>query len=497
MKFGFVGPYYVSESPIADNQATINFYPEVIESGTGRSPVALYPTPGLTQFGSDPPTAACRGLLDVGDDDTGRLFAVIGNTFYEYTSAGDRTDRGTLNTTSGNNVSMSASDTQVFIVDGTNGYVFTLATNAFITISSGGFPSGPIVSGYSDGYFIVLSTDNYFYVSSIDDATAWSAADRESVQAPSNSAVGMAILNRQIWVFGGRITQPFWHSGNPDFPFEANLSGTINQGLASRFGVTVIPDENTVAWLGHNDAGRGVAYRAEGYTPVRISDHSFESAIQNYSQINDAVGFCYQEKGHVFWSITFPAANATWRYDFTASRQLGRPMWHQAAYLNPATGDFAAHRALFHCHIFGRHIVGDRENGKLYEMRYPSVLGGVGSFCTDDGDTIRRVRRCPHIHNDTKTVFYQSMEIILESGLGLTSGQGEDPQVSLRVWNNGGRGAPAFTRMASAGRLGEYTRRVRFDYLGSARDRVFEAVMTDPIPWRLIDAVLEAGPGIS
>lgn len=494
--WGFCGRHYVSESPIADNQATINYYPELVESEIGRNNIVLYPTPGLLDFNSSPPTPVCRGMCDVGEAGSdARLFVVIGSVFYEATSAGVLTNLGTVSGTTGT-VSMAASDTEVLIVSNGLGYVFTLATNAFGAALGGGFPANAIVAAYSDGYFIVLSTDNYFYISTRNNATTWSAADRERVQAPSNAAIGMAVLNRQVWIFGSRITQPFWNSGNPDFPFEANLSATMNQGLAARFAMSVIPDLNTVAWLGHNDSGTGVAYMADGYTPVRISDHSFETAVQGYSVVNDAVSYCYQEKGHVFWSITFPTANVTWRYDFTTSQQLGRPIWHQALYWNGATGTYQAHRGLYHAHIFNKHIVADRASGALYEMKLPSVSGGVASFADDNGSIIRRLRRTPHIHNENKTVFYRSLEIILESGLGITTGQGSNPALTLRVSNDGGK-TYAFERTGYAGAIGQYKKRVKFDYLGSARDRVFEAVVTDPVPWRLVDGILEAEVGLS
>lgn len=494
MKFGFCGSHYTSESPTADNQALINYYLEVVESGQGRNQLVLYPTEGLLQFGSSPPTQVVRGLLNIGES-SGRLFAVIGSTFYEITSAGVRTNRGTVSGTSGT-VSMAASDTQILIISNGSGYVFTLATNVFSAALGGGFPANAIVAGYSDGYFIALSTDNYFYISARNDATTWTAADRDRVQAPSNAAIGMVILNRQIWIFGDRITQPFWNSGNPNFPFEVIESGTINQGLAGSFALSVIPDMNTVAWLGHNDSGDGVAYMAEGFNPVRISDHSFETAIAGYSTISDAISYSCQEQGHIFWSITFPTANETWRYDFTVSRQLGRPIWHKALYWKQATGSYQAHRGIYHAHVFGKHFVGDRENGKIYQIKMPSITDGVASFVTDDGDLIRRLRRCPHIHNENKTIFYSNLDIIVESGLATTTGQGSDPALTLRVSRDGGK-TYAFERTGRSGAIGKYKQRVKFDYLGSGRDCVFEVVTTDPIPWRLIDAELTAEVGLS
>ncbi len=46
----FVGPSYANASVSADDQACINFYPEIDESGAGNSPIILLPTPGLKSF---------------------------------------------------------------------------------------------------------------------------------------------------------------------------------------------------------------------------------------------------------------------------------------------------------------------------------------------------------------------------------------------------------------------------------------------------------------
>jgi hypothetical protein len=110
---------------------------------------------------------------------------------------------------------------------------------------------------------------------------------------------------------------------------------------------------------------------------------------------------------------------------------------------------------------------------------------------TDVGGTeIRRVRRSPAIMDENRRVFYSSLELDLEPGLG-TSGQGEDPQVMLRLSNDGGKTwGPEMWR--SAGKTGEYSRRVRWNRLGAGRRRVFETTMTDPVPWRITAAYLGA-----
>jgi hypothetical protein len=68
---------------------------------------------------------------------------------------------------------------------------------------------------------------------------------------------------------------------------------------------------------------------------------------------------------------------------------------------------------------------------------------------------------------------------------------GADPQVMLRLSNDGGKTWISEV-WRSAGKVGEYLRRVRWNRLGVARRRVFEVSVTDPVPWRLTGAYIES-----
>jgi hypothetical protein len=72
--------------------------------------------------------------------------------------------------------------------------------------------------------------------------------------------------------------------------------------------------------------------------------------------------------------------------------------------------------------------------------------------------------------------------------------QAEDPQVMLRISNDAGK-TWISEQWRSAGKLGEWAKRIRWNRLGSARRRVFEVVVTDPVPWRLVGADLEIAQG--
>ena len=67
----------------------------------------------------------------------------------------------------------------------------------------------------------------------------------------------------------------------------------------------------------------------------------------------------------------------------------------------------------------------------------------------------------------------------METGVGLASGQGSNPQVMLRVSRDGGHSWSS-TLTAALGKVGEYARRVLWRRLGRSRDFTFELSVSDP-----------------
>ena len=102
---------------------------------------------------------------------------------------------------------------------------------------------------------------------------------------------------------------------------------------------------------------------------------------------------------------------------------------------------------------------------------------------------MRRVRRTPGLVDEHRRRFYRELELLMETGLGLATGQGSDPQVHYRYSNDGGKTFGPM-RLATAGAIGAYRTRVRWWNNGSGRHRVDEIVVSDPIPWRITDAFL-------
>ena len=124
-----VGPAYQMEDVSFDNQRSVNLFPIASESGTSKSVAALRNTPGLSLFTA----AATGGSIRGGIESDSRAFFVSGSTLYELATDGTPTSRGTLNTAVGR-VSMEENPTQIMIIDGVNGYIFTKSTNVFAQI---------------------------------------------------------------------------------------------------------------------------------------------------------------------------------------------------------------------------------------------------------------------------------------------------------------------------------------------------------------------------
>ena len=72
------------------------------------------------------------------------------------------------------------------------------------------------------------------------------------------------------------------------------------------------------------------------------------------------------------------------------------------------------------------------------------------------------------------------LQVDCETGVGLETGQGSNPQMMLQVSRDGGHtfGAEQWRDM---GKLGNYRTRTQWTRLGQARDWVFRLRISDPV----------------
>lgn len=410
-----------------------------------------------------------------------RAFGVAGGLLVELFANGTYINRGTVTTGA---CAIAANQTQLLIVCQGFGWIFNLTTNTLTPITSPAWPVGASSPVMIDGYFIVLEPNSQaFAISALNDGTSWNALDFGDAEGAPGNVVSMIADHRQLWLLCTDHTEVYYDSGDANFPFSRLEGAFLQQGCAAA--LSVAKCDNTIFWLGADEKGAGVVWRANGYTPLRVSTHAVEAAIQGYSTITDATAYSYQDGGHTFYVLHFPSANnylgATWVYDVASG------FWHERGYWNAARGLYQRDLAACHCYAFGMHLVGDWQSGNVYVQSQ--------AIYTDNGALIRRLRTAPDLSNGGKHVFYSELRLLMQTGVGLTSGTpGANPQVVLRVSNDGG-----FTwgneREASMGALGNYATLVRWRRLGRSRNRAFQVICSEPVFVALIAADLDVTDG--
>lgn len=364
--------------------------------------------------------------------------------------------------------------------DGSNTLVWVDKGLRFLDVTSQ-LAGTPIQTDYSDGYFVVIFQDkNKFQISAILDGTTWPELQVNAVSVFPENIVSIIVSHRELWVFGSQHIQPYQDTGSDEI-FDVIPGALIDTGIASTFGRNLV--DNTVFWISEDQRGARQAWRANGYTPLRISTHAVETALSSYSsdQISNLVSYSYQDGGHLFWVLYIPGTDCTWVYD------VAENLWHKRAEWITESGTYGPHRSWNHSYAFGKHLVGDWESGNLYEMNL--------NFYDDNGATIRRLRQTPTIVNEMAWIYHAELMVDFATGLGpqppLLDGDGNPrPPQAMLQWSNDRGSTWSNEHICGCGFAGEYNTRVIWRRLGRSRYRVYRLTVSDPIPWTIVDAYL-------
>jgi hypothetical protein len=476
MKTPILGSSYVTRSINAADARMVNLFPEIIPEG-GLEPAFLNRAPGLrllASIGNGP----IRGLWDFSPDST-TAFVVSGNQLFKIDTSYTPTLLGTVAGTGP--VSMADNGTQLFIAANGPGYIYNNTTNVFQQITDPDFP-GAVTVGYLDGYFVFNEPNSQrLWITALLDGLSVDPLDFVSAEGSPDDVTGIIVDHREVWVLGTNSVEVWYNAGTADFPLQ-RIQGAFNEiGCISPYSLAKL--DNGVFWLGSDARGKGIVYRANGYTGTRISTHAVEWQIQQYNDISDAVAYTYQQDGHAFYVLIFPSANTTWVYD------VATQAWHERAGF--ANGQFTRHRSNCQMAFNNEIVVGDFQNGNIYafDLEDYSDNGQIQKW-------YRTWRALPTGQNNFKRTAQHSLQLNCESGVGLNLGQGSNPQVMLR-WSDDGGHTWSNEHWAPIGQIGAYGRRTFWRRLGMTlklRDRVYELSGTDPVKIAIMGAELILSP---
>ena len=468
IEFDFIGGAYEARSLNLNAQRCQNLYP-VIDVGKegSKNVVALLGSPGLKVWANPSHTAEVRGLYSTED----YLYGVIGDRVYRFDSEGNATQMtGTVNATSGY-ISMAENyNDEIIIIDKPKGYVLNTTTSTVTLISAAGFPEATSAI-QQDGYFIVSVQDSAeFNYSGLNDGTSWDALNFYSADSQPDFLVSCATTARDVWLFGSKTTEVWYNDGSP---FSRYQNVFFENGCGAIGSVCVTPDG--IVWL--DNQFRIVMVPYGSYQIVPRSTYQIDYQIKQMTTKSNARAYWYQGEGHIFYVLTFPSDNKTFELNLTTG------FW------NTRARGIADSRHRGNCSAFykGKWIVGDFENGKLYEIDYNTF--------TEDTEVMRAIRRTQCVHQNRERLFHHELDIDFETGVGLVTGQGSDPLAMLRYSDDGGH-TWSNERTQSIGKIGEYWQRARWRRLGTSRNRIYEVCVSDAVKRNIINAYLRVDAGI-
>lgn len=512
--FGLAGGQDAAPNHVQDDQMCINFYPEV-DPGNSKETLGLLGCPGLTQLvaaegGGAPgftstmtewplpysgPSLPVRGMwelpanTDATDGGTvdNTALVVIGNTCYLVTATMSAptawptlsmTSVGTLLSSSGpvcirdNNAGGYA-----VIVDGPNGYFYKIADQTFSPITDPNFLGSDTVA-FIDGWWIFNKPGTQtFYTNSQAYSNSFDALYFALKDAAADNLVAVIESKELLWLIGDKTTEIWYDAGGQYFPFQRIVGTLLQIGCKAKFSVQQFNEG--LMWFGRSARGENVIIQTQGFIEKVVSTPSFSAEVSQYPTTDDAIAYTYQEDTHEFYVLIFPTADTCWVYD----SQSG--LLHKRLSYDPYAKKFHRHRSNAFMNFAGMRIVGDYQNGAIYQLTRNSF--------TDAGWPLLAKRRAPHIWDQGQRgrVFMASLQLDFNVGQGTPSGMGSNPVCTLAISRDGGH---TFGDRTSAplGAIGEYRTRTMWRKLGWGRDNVVDIEVIDPVNRDLVGATLKA-----
>jgi hypothetical protein len=387
---------------------------------------------------------------------------VIDTTLYLVATNGTKTSIGTV--AGSGRVTWGVTSDSVVVCATPNAYTYNNATFAQVTDADYTIRGGGMVTSLDNYVLFNEPNSGRFFGSDLNNPNSYDPLYFATAEGYPDNLVGLIADHRQLVLAGYQTIELWYNAGGTGFPFTRDTNGFIELGCLS--GPTLAKADNSVFWLASDKTVR----RLSGVSPVRVSQHGVEQAISGYTT-SDAYAFTYTFNGHIFYTLCFPTSGATWVFDITTGE------WHEReTYLSNGWGVVACAEA----------------NGLVYVMASNGTIGTLSNVTYSDfGSTMRSEWTFSSVaYSGGSRTFHKSLEVLTETGVGITTGQGSDPEIMLDVSDDGGRtwrGLP--TRKIGA--IGKHKTRVRWERLGSSRDRIYRMAVSDPVRAVVTDAMLE------
>lgn len=450
-----VGPSYQSRSIPLSAQITRGFYPEI--NRDSRAPTALHSFPGLKEFAQG--SGKFRGF----GVHKSVLYVVQDQALFSVSSSGTLTEIGTI---PGSDICVLQSDGySLFIANGSRQYYYDTAINTVSVADDGAW------CAFLNSQMIFSGSNSTFWVSDPGDGATINGLNYATAEADPDEIVRGYVYKDLLYLFGQRTTETWYNSGVGNPPFDRITGGTLPIGCAAKQSLS--SNDDFLYLLGDDR----IVYQVRGQNTQAVSTIGTSHAFEAYTVVSDASGMCVRFEGQDFYILSFPTAGKTWAY------HQNNNAWFELGY-GVDSGLWRGADAVYH---YGKTLVADHSNGKIYSL-------DLSTFA-DNGVAILRQRDTAPVHSGLygekgKRLFMSRLEMLMETGSGLTTGQGSDPILMMQFSDDSG-----FTWSSeltgSIGKLGQYQYRVEWFQLGSFYNRIFRFKVSDPVNVSLFEAVAD------
>jgi hypothetical protein len=399
------------------------------------------------------------------------LYLCAYDQFQSVTGMGTVLASGTLNTTAGL-CSLAFNATQVVIVDGAEGYLFLPASSSFSIIPPS-FPNGAKTVTFVSSFFVAEQPGTQqFWVSNANDGSVWGALAFASASSFSDNLVAVDNLSGNLILFSEQHME-FWQNvGSTPQPFAPILSAANEFGLAAIFSRAHV--DQSIIFLAQTREGQVQFVQVTGFNPQVVSTPDLDSIVNGFSTVSDAVALSYETDKHKMYQVSFPSANRTFLFDTSTE------LWSEAQ--TGASIVPTRHWGNLSAYFQGGTVISDYAANQVYTLS-PTQY-------TDNGQIIPREVITRHVMSNFNRFRISLLYLDMETGVGLQSGQGSNPQIMLEYSKDNGR-TWASQRWASSGLVGQYLTRVIWRRFGSTRDATFRVRMTDPVKFVITEGAIK------
>lgn len=456
-----VGASSKNRSAQANNELTKNWYAQIPE-GNALAAAILLPWLGADTFGTS------SGNLDRGVHVyQGELYHVVNQTLYKVDAAGVYTSIGAIAGTQRCIFSNSAIETDNWLViaagasgvysyDGT-----TLATAAFTANSVTYLNSKSIYDG--SGFEFGVSTSSGPLV----------LGPTGSAESSPDDLLRPYAFNQWVYMFGTETIEPFYDNGSATF---ARIDNAIMQkGLGGLY--TVANTDSALYFLGDDSN----VYQIIQSQLTQISPPSIVNSIKDLNKDN-ATGYTINVNGQDFYILWF-ADDMAYAYQ----EQIGE--WIN---LSSGVGDTNPYLAKSYARVYDKHIAVDYRTANTVELSLDAY--------DELGETIQRRRVLPQFTSKNaglpygKRLTMSDIVFALQTGVGLVTGQGSDPEIMVEYSLDGGEDWST-ERWLPIGRMGKYLLRPKYDEMVSFYEITFRITISDPVFSSLHDATISVKDG--